>query len=102
MSRVPGGPRASITGVFFLNGACFAAWYARIPAIQQDLDLSPGELGLALFGAPVGLLVAQPLAGALAVRHGSRPLVGGAPAGGGGGGPPRSAGGAAPPPRRCT
>jgi Major Facilitator Superfamily len=36
-------------------------------------------LGLALFGAPAGLLVAQPLAGALTVRHGSRPLVAAAP-----------------------
>jgi MFS family permease len=73
------GPRASITGVFFLNGFCFSAWYARVPAIQEQLELSPGELGIALFGAPAGLLVAQPLAGALAVRHGSRPLVAAAP-----------------------
>ncbi|MGH2800055.1 MAG: MFS transporter [Thermoleophilaceae bacterium] len=73
------GPRASITGVFFLNGLCFSAWYARVPAIQQQLELSPGELGIALFGAPAGLMVAQPIAGALAVRHGSRPLVAAAP-----------------------
>jgi MFS family permease len=73
------GPRASITGVFFLNGLCFSAWYARVPAIQEELDLSNGELGLALFGAPAGLLAAQPLAGALTVRHGSRPLVAAAP-----------------------
>jgi MFS family permease len=58
---------------------CFSAWYARVPAIQQQLDLSPGELGIALFGAPAGLVVAQPLAGALTVRHGSRPLVAAAP-----------------------
>jgi predicted MFS family arabinose efflux permease len=32
-----------------------------------------------LFGAPAGLLVAQPLAGAFAARHGSRPLVALAP-----------------------
>jgi MFS family permease len=50
-----------------------------VPAIQQQLDLSPGELGIALFGAPAGLLAAQPLAGALTVRHGSRPLVAAAP-----------------------
>jgi MFS family permease len=73
------GPRASITGVFFLNGLCFSAWYARVPAIQQQLELSPGELGIALFGAPAGLVVAQPLAGALTIRHGSRPLVAAAP-----------------------
>jgi predicted MFS family arabinose efflux permease len=50
-----------------------------VPAIQEELGLSPGELGIALFGAPAGLLVAQPLAGALAVRYGSRRLVAAAP-----------------------
>jgi MFS family permease len=73
------GPRASVTGVFFLNGALFSGWYARIPAIQERLDLSPGELGIALLGAPVGLLVAQPVVGAVAARRGSRPLVAAAP-----------------------
>jgi MFS family permease len=73
------GPRASVTGVFFLNGACFSAWYARLPAIQDQLGLGAGELGIALFGAPVGLLAAQPVAGALAARYGSRPLVAAAP-----------------------
>jgi MFS family permease len=77
--RLALGPRASISGVFFLNGLCFSAWYARVPAIQEQLELSPGELGIALFGAPLGLVVAQPLAGALTVRHGSRPLVAAAP-----------------------
>jgi MFS family permease len=62
-----------------LNGVCFSAWYARVPAIQEELDLTPGELGIALFAAPAGLLVMQPLAGALTVRRGSRPLVAAAP-----------------------
>lgn len=51
--------QVSITGTFFLNGAVFSSWYARLPAIQERLELSPGALGIALFGAPVGLLVAQ-------------------------------------------
>jgi MFS family permease len=50
-----------------------------VPAIQEQLELSPGELGLALFGAPLGLVLAQPVAGALTVRHGSRPLLSAAP-----------------------
>jgi MFS family permease len=50
-----------------------------VPAIQEQLELSPGELGIALFGAPLGLVAAQPLAGALTVRHGSRPLLTAAP-----------------------
>jgi predicted MFS family arabinose efflux permease len=71
--------RISVSGVFFLNGAVFSAWYARLPAIQERLDLSSGALGIALLGAPVGLLVAQPMVGAVAARRGSRTLVAVAP-----------------------
>jgi hypothetical protein len=34
-------PRATITATFFLNGAIFSAWYARLPAIQADLATIP-------------------------------------------------------------
>jgi MFS family permease len=71
--------RLSITGTFFLHGAVFTSWYARLPVIQERLDLTPGQLGIALFGAPAGLLVAQPVIGALAARTGSRPIVAAAP-----------------------
>jgi predicted MFS family arabinose efflux permease len=71
--------RVTITAIFFLNGATFAAWYARLPAIQDDLGLSPGAIGLALLGAPLGLLLAQPAAGALIARRGSRAIVALAP-----------------------
>jgi MFS family permease len=72
-------PRAAVTTIFLLNGAVFSSWYARLPAIQGDLDLSPGALGLALLGAPLGLLVAQPLVGALVARRGSRGVVAAVP-----------------------
>lgn len=75
----PARPRAAVTTVFFLNGAVFVSWYARLPAIQDDLEIGPGALGLALLAAPLGLLMAQPFAGALAARRGSRPLVAAAP-----------------------
>jgi MFS family permease len=68
-----------VTAVFFLNGLVFSSWYSRLPDIQDRLDLGTGELGLALLGAPVGLLLAQPLAGALVASVGSRPLVAAAP-----------------------
>jgi predicted MFS family arabinose efflux permease len=71
--------RAAVTTVFFLNGAVFVSWYARLPAIQDTLEIGPGELGLALLAAPLGLLLAQPVAGAVAARRGSRPLVAAAP-----------------------
>ncbi len=68
-------PRVAISAIFFLNGAMFSAWYARVPAISDRLDLSPGEIGVALLGAPLGLLLAQPLAGALVARRGSYALL---------------------------
>ena len=71
--------RISVTGVFFLSGAVFTSWYARLPAIQAELELTPGELGVALLGAPVALLLAQPVVGAVAARRGSRTLVAVAP-----------------------
>lgn len=71
--------RIAVTGVFFLNGVVFSAWYARLPSIQRELELAPEQLGLALLGAPLGLLVAQPLVGAVAARRGSRALVAAAP-----------------------
>jgi len=71
--------RAAVTAIFFLNGVVFVSWYSRLPSIQDRLDLGTGTLGLALLGAPLGLLLAQPLTGALAATVGSRRLVGAAP-----------------------
>ena len=71
--------RVAVTTVFFLNGIVFASWYSRLPSIQEKLDLGPGTLGLALIGAPVGLLAAQPLTGALAATVGARRLVAASP-----------------------
>ncbi len=71
--------RAAITAVFFLNGSVFASWYSRLPDIQEQLDIGPGTLGLTLIGAPIGLLAAQPLTGALTATIGSRRLVAASP-----------------------
>jgi MFS family permease len=71
--------RAAVTAVFFLNGMVFVSWYSRLPDIQEELEIGNGELGLALLGAPVGLLLAMPLTGAVASAIGSRPLVLAAP-----------------------
>src|SRR5919106_1461266 len=71
--------RTAVTTVFFLNGAVFSSWYARLPAIQEDIGLGPGALGVALLGAPAGLLAAQPLVGAFVARRGSRAVVAASP-----------------------
>ena len=72
----PVAARVAVLGVFFLNGFALANWFVRIPAIQQDLSLSEGLLGIALLGAAVGALVCMPLTGALVSRFGSRRVVG--------------------------
>jgi MFS family permease len=71
--------RVAITAVFFVNGLVFTSVYARLPAIQAHLELGPGALGLALLGAPIGLLLAQPLVGAVIAARGSRPVLAMAP-----------------------
>ena len=75
MRTRPTHARVAVTAIFFLNGAVFVSWYSRLPEIQERLDIGPGTLGLALIGAPVGLLLAQPVTGALAATVGSRRLV---------------------------
>jgi Major Facilitator Superfamily len=64
--------RAGVAAVFFLNGFGWGSWVPRIAEIQAKLGASDGQLGLALFMAAVGALIAMPLAGAAAHRHGSR------------------------------
>jgi MFS family permease len=64
--------RAGVSAVFFLNGFGYGSWVPRIAEIQAGLGLSEGQLGIALFMAAVGALIAMPLAGAAAHRYGSR------------------------------
>ncbi len=58
--------------LFFINGALFASWVSRVPAIQAERGLSHGALGCALLGVALGALVAMPLAGWGTTRFGSR------------------------------
>ncbi len=76
-------PRAAITLVFFADGLLVGTWAARIPAIQRQTELTSGELGLALFAASLGALVAMPATGRLTERIGSRPVAIAALLGGG-------------------
>lgn len=67
--------RWAVTAFFALNGALFASLYSRFPAVQDRTGTSEGELGLALLCAMLGLLLTQPVAGALVSRFGSRPVM---------------------------
>lgn len=60
---------------FFVAGASLGGWFPRIPEVQRGLDLSNGELGVALIGPAVGSLLAMPSTGWFIARRGSRWLT---------------------------
>lgn len=54
-------PRAARVGVavlLFCQGTAVSSWVSRIPSIKGRLGLDTAELGLALLGPPVGLVLA--------------------------------------------
>jgi predicted MFS family arabinose efflux permease len=65
-------PRVAITAVFFVNGALFASWASRIPALSDRVDATTGALGLALLAPAVGAVVAMPVVGRLLPGRSSR------------------------------
>ncbi|MDF7811225.1 MFS transporter [Hymenobacter sp. YC55] len=67
--------RVAVGTSFFLQGLCFSSWAARIPTVQQRLQLSDTELGGVLLAVPVGLLLSLPLSGWLVARYGSRRIT---------------------------
>ncbi|MFG3229320.1 MFS transporter [Kitasatospora sp. NPDC048194] len=67
--------RTSIALVFGVHGAVSGTFVTRIPWIQDRLDLSPGQLGLALVMPAIGSSLAMPLAGRFVHRHGGRAAV---------------------------
>ncbi|MGE5689134.1 MAG: MFS transporter [Pseudomonadota bacterium] len=68
----PSSARLAVTFTFFAHGAIFGTWVSRIPAVKGELGLSDGELGVALFAASLGTLLALPVAGITVARAGSR------------------------------
>jgi MFS family permease len=64
--------RWSVSLFFFFFGFLFATWASRIPAIQQQLNLSDAKLGLVLLGMPLGSFIALPFSGLFTARYGSK------------------------------
>ena len=62
----------AIAALFFVNGMTYGSWIARLPEIQDDLEVDDAALGLTLVGAGVGALVTSLIAGRLVDRYGSR------------------------------
>src|SRR3712207_6328769 len=67
--------RLAVATIFLTNGVLVANWFARIPDVKQRLALSEGALSLALLSAAIGALLAQPTAGWVIGRVGSRSVT---------------------------
>ena len=67
-----GSARIGITAVFFVNGALFATWASRIPALSNQVGAGTGDLGLALLAPAVGAVIAMPFVGRLLPGRSSR------------------------------
>jgi MFS family permease len=68
-------PRVAVSAAFLIHATVSGTWAPRLPAIKESLGLSDGELGTALVGLAIGLLVGTRLAGAPVDRFGSRPVM---------------------------
>ena len=66
--------RWAVATAFFVNGAAFASWVSRIPALRASLQLTDGALGSVLFALSMGVLLSFPLASKGAQWLGARQL----------------------------
>ena len=67
--------RVAIAAIFLLDGVTWGIWVAHLPLIKRGLHLSDLAFAYALAGIVGGAFVAQPLAGALATRIGTRRIT---------------------------
>jgi MFS family permease len=65
----------ALTLIFALDGFVLAQVLSRMPAIRDQVDASPAQLGLALLASGVGSIVAMPWTARLAERFGSPRVV---------------------------
>ncbi|GAA1231882.1 MFS transporter [Kitasatospora nipponensis] len=64
--------RVAVALVFAVHGAVAGSFATRIPAVQHRLQLSPGQLGVALVMPALAASIAMPLAGRITHRLGAR------------------------------
>lgn len=67
--------KVAVTAVFIAHGVVFSSWAAHIPHVKAGLGLSDAALGTALFGAPLGSVVATALSHWALPRWGSHRLI---------------------------
>lgn len=67
--------RIAVLWAFLLQGVIIGTWAPRMPAVAAQVHADAGELGLALLGGGVGLIITAPIAGRLCARFGARLVV---------------------------
>jgi len=67
----PTAARRAVAALFFVNGALFATWVSRIPAIEGVRGLNHATFGLALLIAAMGAVISMPITGAVSARIGT-------------------------------
>ncbi len=61
--------------IFFANGAAFASWLTRIPALRERLHMGERQLGVVLLATALGALLAFRAAGKLIGTYGSKAVT---------------------------
>jgi MFS family permease len=67
--------RVAVATAFLAHSLIAGSWASRIPAIKHSLDLSDGQLGIALFGMAAGTLIGGRTGGAVGARVGAWRVV---------------------------
>ncbi|WAJ45893.1 MFS transporter [Mycobacterium sp. Aquia_216] len=67
--------KISVTVIFVAHGVMAASWVAHIPHVKAQLDLSNAALGTALFGMPLGSVLAMVFCHWSLPRWGSQRVV---------------------------
>ncbi|MGI9158200.1 MAG: hypothetical protein ACR2K1_00455, partial [Saprospiraceae bacterium] len=61
--------------IFAADSFMFGSWVSHIPHVKSAIGLNDAQLGLALFGLPLGLLAANPISPRLIARFGLAPAT---------------------------
>jgi MFS family permease len=61
--------------IFAADSFMFGSWVTHIPHVKSTIGMNDAQLGLALFGLPLGLLAANPISPRLIARFGLAPAT---------------------------
>ncbi|WP_415856532.1 MFS transporter, partial [Sinomonas sp. G460-2] len=66
---------AAVVIAYAASGVAFSSWVARIPALREDLGLTPGGIGLLLLCMTLASFVSVSASGLVVIRLGSRRTI---------------------------